>query len=157
MAKKIEELLKEAKIGSLKLPVPVVCSKDITLEEAIEIMQRGQIGYVVVVENKKVLGIFTEKDVTLNILERGVDLKDPVSKHMNSSIQMLTPKDSIGQAIDLMHTYEYRHIVLVNDERELVSVLSVRAIIRFLAEHYPAEVLNLPPRHGQIMIARDGG
>ena len=158
-APKIEKLLKERKIGSISLPKPIQCSKDKMLGDAIRIMQEEKSGYVVVTDQDRVLGIFTEKDFTLNILEKEALLEDSVVKYINASIPVLTLDDSVDQAIDLMYDYEYRHLILVNnlEERKLAGVLSARSIIRFLAEHYPAEVLNLPPRSGQISATREGG
>lgn len=157
MAKKIEELLREGKIGSLKRPKAFSVPKDTLAEEAVRIMQENRNGYVVVVdENNKALGIFTEKDVTLHILLKEADLKVPVTRYLKG-LRALTLNDSVGTAVDLMHTYQYRHIPLVDDKGILMGILSARAIIRFLAENFPAEVLNLPPRSGQISLTREGG
>lgn len=157
MPGKIEDLLKEEKIKNLKLSPPVEASKEVTLEAIIHLMQTTRNGYVVVTERKKPIGVFSEKDLTLRILEKGVNLKEPLSKHMRTPVRSLTPEDSVGTAIEMMHDHESRHIPLVNKKKELVGVLSVRAIIGFLSEHFPAETLNLPPKPDQISDSREGG
>lgn len=158
MAKKIEDLLREAKVGSLKRPATIEVSRDLLVEEAIKIMQRERSGYVVATdENKKVVGIFTEKDLALYVFLKEPDFKVPILNYIKFPLRALTLNDSVGQAIDLMHTYEYRHVAIIDDNGGLVGVLSARSIIRFLAEHFPTEVLNLPPRSTQGMITREGG
>jgi CBS domain-containing protein len=50
----------------------------------------------------------------------------------------------------------FYHIPLVLN-KQLTGILSVRTLIRFLAEFYPAEVYNLPPNPHQIMATPEGG
>jgi hypothetical protein len=56
-----------------------------------------------------------------------------------------------------MAEYDCYHIPLVNEKQELVNVLSVRTLVRFLAEFYPAEVFNIPPNPHQIASQRAEG
>ena len=67
------------------------------------------------------------------------------------------PSETVGTAMDLMGRHRFYHIPLVNDRQELVGVLSVRSLIRLLAEFYPDEVYNLPPDPNQIMPTPEGG
>ena len=59
--------------------------------------------------------------------------------------------------IALMGEHRFYHIPLVDDRGELVNVISVRTLIRFLSEFYPTEVYNLPPRPDQVMRTPEGG
>ena len=47
--------------------------------------------------------------------------------------------------------------LLVNEKGDLVNVLSVRTLIRFLSEFYPAEIYNLPPDPDQVLTPPEGG
>lgn len=77
---------------------------------------------------------------------------------------IMTPKprtlfveESLDAAIQLMTRGGYRHLPLVDGDGHLVGVLSARDIIFFLAEFFPTEVMNLPPRFHQEISSRDGG
>lgn len=155
--KPVEVLLREKKIYQIVNPKLVQAPPDISLERATELMQENKSGYIVVAKDKKVVGLFTENDVVLKVLENQVDWTKPVSEFMTQNPPVLNIKDSVGSAIDLMGQSNFYHIPLVDDKHELVNVLSVRTLIRFLAEFYPTEVYNLPPRHDQIMATPEGG
>ena len=155
--KSVDKLLREKKIYQIVNPKLVQASPDISLREAIQLMQKNKSGYIVVAEKKKVVGIFTEVDVARKVLEKNMDWNRPLREFMAPNPVVLNLKDSVGQAIDLMGENRFYHIPLVDDKQELVNVISVRTLIRFLAEFYPTEVYNLPPRHDQIMATPEGG
>ena len=155
--KPVETLLKEKKIYQIVNPKLVQAPPEISIKDAIRLMQASKSGYIVIAKNKKVVGIFTEKQVVQNVLETGVDGSRPVSDYMIKDPMILKMEDSVGQAIDLMGTQRVYHIPLVDEKGDLVNVLSVRTLIRFLAEFYPTEVYNLPPKPGQVMETPEGG
>jgi signal-transduction protein with cAMP-binding, CBS, and nucleotidyltransferase domain len=156
--KKIEDLLKDKKIHQIINRKMVHARPDISVKEAIKILQTHKSGYVVLVdENEKIKGIFTETDVAKKILGKKVDLKSPVSKFMTEKVLTLSPQDSVGEAIDLMAKKQIYHLPLVDDLSQLNGMLSVRTLIRFLAEYYPTEVYNLPPNSAQVSETQEGG
>ncbi len=155
--KSVETLLKETKIYQVINPRLVQAPPDISLKKAIELMQENKSGYIVVAKGKKVTGILTETDLVNKILGRTVNWASPISEFMTPNPVVLNPEDSVGQVIDLMGERRFYHVPLVNDQQELVNVISVRTLIRFLAEFYPTEVYNLPPRPNQIMETQEGG
>jgi CBS domain-containing protein len=155
--KRVEDLLKEKKIYQIINPRIVLATPDLPVEDAIKKMQEHRSGYLVIAQGKKCVGIFTETDVVRKVLEQDVDWKRPVKDFMTSEPVVLNPDDTVGAAIDVMGTRRFYHIPLVDEKGELVNVISVRTLIRFLAEFYPAEILNLPPRPNQVMERAEGG
>jgi CBS domain-containing protein len=59
-------------------------------------------------------------------------------------------------AIRLMHDGKYRHLPIVNSERECLGLVSVRDIVFYLSENYPLEVLNQPPDPHKISASAEG-
>lgn len=155
--KPVEVLLKEKKIYEIVNPRLVQAGPEATLRQAIELMQKSRSGYVVIAKDGKVVGIFTEKEVVGKVLENNVNWGRPVSDFMTQDPPVLRMQDSVGQAIDVMGEKRFYHIPLVDDHGKLVNVISVRTLIRFLAEFYPTEVYNLPPIPFQIMETQEGG
>ncbi|MBI1882880.1 MAG: CBS domain-containing protein [Chlamydiae bacterium] len=156
-SKPVEVLLKEKKIYEIVNPRLVQAGPDISIKEAIRLMQERHAGYIVIAKDQKVVGLFAENEVVLKILENNVDWDQPVSLFMNSSPVTLNIKDPVGKAIDLMGHGNFYHIPLVDENNHLMNVLSVRTLIRFLSEFYPTEVYNLPPKHDQIILTQEGG
>ncbi len=155
--KSVETVLKAKRIYEITNPKLVQATPEISVKAAIELMQQNRAGYVVIAKNKKVVGIFTESDVVQKILERDVNWNDPISKYMTKDPLCLKPTDLVGDAIDLMGEKRLYHIPLIDDNGDLVNVLSVRTLIRFLGEFYPTEIYNLPPHPDQIMETPEGG
>ena len=56
-----------------------------------------------------------------------------------------------------MQTGRFRNVPLVDDEGRLVGVVRQVDILKFLAESFPEELLNLPPRPHQRMEQPEGG
>lgn len=155
--KSIDALLKAKKIQEVINPKLLQAPPETSVKDGIELMQKNKAGYIVVAKNKKAVGIFTETDAVQKIFDKDVDWTDPISKYMTKDPFVLKPTDSVGDALDLMGAHRVYHIPLVDEKGELVNVLSVRTLIRFLAEFYPQEVYNLPPHSDQIMETPEGG
>ena len=155
--KTIEEIIKEKKIYEIVNPKLVQAPPETPVGKAVEIMQQNKAGYIVVAKNRKVAGLFTESDLIQKILGWDVDPSRPISEFMNPNPPTLTLQDSVGKAIGLMGGLYSYYIPLVDEKKELVNVISVRTLIRFLAAFYPNEVYNLPPRIDQVSTSPEGG
>ena len=157
-ARTIEGILKETKIYQILRPKCVNAGPEATLQQALDLMHQEKSGYVVIRdEHLRVLGMFTERDVLMKVLRKGVDLKEPVKKFMNTDLIELSKADTVGAAIDAMKKYNVRHIPLVDELGQMTGVLSVRTIVNFLSELFPTEVFNLPPKSDQHFQTAEGG
>jgi CBS domain-containing protein len=66
------------------------------------------------------------------------------------------PKDSIGAAVRRMEEGGYRHLPVVDEVGRPLGMLSVKRIVHYLVEHFPATVYNLPPDPDVIPHEREG-
>jgi CBS domain-containing protein len=57
----------------------------------------------------------------------------------------------------MMTEQSYRHIPLVDDGGSVVGFVTARDIIVYIAENFPAEVVNLPPELHQTPMRAEGG
>jgi CBS domain-containing protein len=156
-AESVETMLKSKKIYQIVNPKLVQSPSKTPVRDVMALIQSNRGGYCVIADNKKVVGIFTENDVVKRLLGKGADLTRPVAEFMTREVKVLTPQNSVGDAINLMGSHRFYHIPLVNESADLVGVLSVRTLIRFLAAYYPTEIYNLPPKSDQIMRTPEGG
>ena len=141
MARKpIKDLLKENKVAIVAHAQCIQSSPELSISKTLELMRNNKSGYVVLVENGLPVGIFTEVDVTRKILCSNIDLEKPIRTVMSPNPKVLTRDDSIGTAIDLMGKERFYHIPLVDEKGCLAGIISVRSLIKFLAEFYPTEV-----------------
>jgi CBS domain-containing protein len=157
MANASERRLKEKKIGEIINPRLIQAPPTTSVERAVQVMRDNKSAYIVVSDKKRVVGMFTESDVTRKILGKNIDEKRPVRDFMTPDPVVLRQDDPVGRAVDLMAENDFYHIPLVNEKQELINVLSVRTLIRFLAEFYPGEVYNIPPNPHQVAPTAEGG
>jgi len=75
---------------------------------------------------------------------------------MTTDPKTLDLDQTIRDAIELMQTGRYRNVPLVDDLGNLMGVVRQQDIISYLAESFPEELLNLPPRPHQRMKASEG-
>jgi CBS domain-containing protein len=145
------------KIVSLKLSSPLCVSSGTSVREVIDTVQRRQAGAVIVCDERRPVGIMTERDVLMKVVARDVDYSEPVDKYMTPNPRTLTADDTIGEAITLMNSAGFRNVPIVDPSSgEAVGLCRVRDIIHHLAESFPEHVLNLPPRSDQKLETPEG-
>ena len=146
------------KIGLLPLQKPVILSEDTPLSKAIKEMQAADTGCVLIKDsNRKMTGIFTERDVMKKFIGTSLDPKTPISEVMTPNPVYLSPDATVQDTIEFLGEKQIRHLPIgINTER-VVGLLSVRVLVDFLADHMPEEILNLPPDTTILPRQTDGG
>ena len=90
--------------------------------------------------------MFSERDLIDKVLGEPISLDTPIGDLTTSDPVYLEMTDELGKAIKLMADKGLRHLPVCGGEMEIVGILSVRRIIDSLADQFPAEVINRPPR-----------
>ncbi|MBI3950241.1 MAG: CBS domain-containing protein [Acidobacteria bacterium] len=152
----VETALKESKIRHLDLSPLVYVELGTKLSDVVQVMKTERAGCVLVCESDCVKGIFTERDLLAKVIGAPVDSEAPIDEFMTPEPRTLRLDDSVGDAILVMHEGGYRHVPLVDEQGRVTGLLGVPDLIHFLAEYFPDEVLNLPPRIHQRLDAPDG-
>ena len=147
---------RDQRVSVLQTDDYVAVSPHTQLSQAIEAMKGDEGGCVIVSDDGRVTGIFTERDLLTRVLGENADMKSPISKWMQPNVETLSPEATVGDAVRLMNERSFRNIPLVKDG-ELIGSISVFDIITYLAECYPKETMNLPPLPKQVMDTVDGG
>ena len=119
-----------------------------SVTDAVRLMQREHRGCVVITEDgteaSRLIGIFTERDVLLRIVDRGKNPATlPLDAVMTADPEVLTVSGTIAHALNKMSVGGFRHVPVVDDDRHPVFVVSVRDIVEFLVEAFPREILTL--------------
>lgn len=118
------------------------------VRDVMTIMRDHKVGSVLVCHDSELLGIFTERDV-LRLMAAESDLNIPVADVMSADPVTVTYNDSMSEAISKMTAGGYRRLPVINDDGVAVGILKVTGIVRYLVEHFPDLIYNLPPQPGQ--------
>ncbi len=100
--------------------------KEASVLQGALIMNEHKIGALVVLDQGKVVGMFTERDVLLRVVAQHRDPADTqVADVMTTEVVCCTPATSIEEAQTAMMNRRIRHLPVVNDGRHLVGLISI--------------------------------
>ena len=117
--------------------------RDATVAEAVAAMTSNNTGLVVVVEDGRLVGVFSERDVVRRVVNRGLD---PATTRVND---VLTTDLVVGdadsdyqEAMRIMDQANIRHLPVVDKDR-LVGMVSIGDVVKAQRDHYQGEVDTL--------------
>ena len=150
--------LVDARLKVVSRRDPVTVAPGTSLAACIAAIQRSGTGDSVFVTDAdgRLAGVLTERDIFGRIVGGDADLTRPVESMMTTKPHHLHLEESVRDAIELMQTGRFRNVPLLDDDDHLVGVVRPQDILKFLAEAFPEELLNLPPRPHQRMEDAEG-
>lgn len=143
-------------LGHVDLPAPLILEDSVPYGEALRILREAQRGSAIVCRGGKVCGIFTERDVLNRCVLEGVRAETTIRDLMTPNPRTVRAETTLGEAVELMHRHGVRNLPLVDGLSRPQGLVTVGGIIRYLADHYPAEVMNLPPVLHQVSHDTEG-
>ncbi len=111
-------------IREVMTPNPRCVAPAETIQNAARIMREEDTGAVPVVENGKVLGMITDRDIVIRVVAEGARLDQPVRDVITRDVVCATPEMSTRQASELMSEHQVRRLPVVENER-LVGIVSI--------------------------------
>jgi CBS domain-containing protein len=107
-------------------------SPDITVFDAIKLMSELGIGALLIVENEKIAGIFSERDYTRKIVLKNRSSRETaVREIMTENVICMTMDQNIEDCMATMSKHQIRHLPVVEDNKP-VGMLSVKDVMRSL-------------------------
>lgn len=100
-------------------------NRETSLQEVAALMREGDMGAVPVVENGKLVGIVTDRDIVVRAVAEGKDFSLAVGEVMTNEIFASKENDFVFEAIRLMGDKQVRRIPVINDEGELVGIIAM--------------------------------
>ncbi|GCD20124.1 CBS domain-containing protein YhcV [Cellulomonas algicola] len=113
-----------ATVADVLSPSPITVETTATVREAAELMREHDVGDLVVVEQGRLVGIVTDRDLVVRVLAVGGGSNDPVGQVATGSPVVVGPDDDLVGAARLMATHAVRRLPVVC-EGEVVGVLSL--------------------------------
>ena len=145
-------------LSSLTQEKFIVLNEQATLRDAIASMQKYHIGCILLENNHKITGIFTERDIVQNIVGNRHNLeKECVADYMTKSPDVLHFQDPIAFALNKMISGGYRHIPIVDKTKKPIGIIAMQDIINHLGDYFFDDIVNLPPTPLRDQTQREGG
>jgi CBS domain-containing protein len=114
-----------------------------TIAEAVAEMNRHRVGSVLVLDNGRLVGIFTERDVLRRVVGAGLDPKTSlVAEVMSAGVLTITREATMEETMNIFTEKRCRHLPVVEEGR-LLGTVSIGDITRWMAEQHRAEAEQL--------------
>src|SRR5262245_16625605 len=104
---------------------------DMTVKEVALIMKDRNIGSCPVAEQRRIVGLITDRDITVRSVAEGRDPSTTrVADVMSKDVVTIREDDPLENAERLMHDRQLRRLAVVNDQGELTGYLAMARIAR---------------------------
>ena len=111
--------------------------------DALKAMAEANISAVMVIEGKKIIGIFTERDYTRKGELKGHAAKDTLVKDlMTEEMLTVSPETSIDLCMELMNKHKIRHLPVVK-EGAMVGMVSMRDVVEMVVTDRDSAIIGL--------------
>jgi CBS domain-containing protein len=108
---------------------PIVVKANTSIIEAAKLMREHEIGSLIVVEEKAVKGIVTERDIVRRAVAEGKDVTSvPIQEIMTYPVTSISPEEDIVQAAHLMRTKEIRRLIVM-EQGNLVGIVTTNDLL----------------------------
>jgi CBS domain-containing protein len=125
------------------VPPPSVTPKTV-VRDAVRQMTERRVGAVAVVEDGRLVGIFTERDLMTKVVQQGLDPDStPVREVMVEDPLALPPTAARSLALERMIQGHFRHVPIVDESRRVLGMLSIRHLLQERLEAMKQEVDSL--------------
>lgn len=99
-------------------------SPDATIEDAAKLMKNERVGSLLVIQNERIVGIITERDIVYRVLAAGADVTaTQVHEAMSRDVVVVKPTLTVQHAMQVVTEKKFRHLPVVSENR-LVGVIS---------------------------------
>jgi len=102
-----------------------------TVAEVARQMAHKHIGAIVILDEGRLRGVFSERDLMMRVVVAGLDAENtPVERVMTTAVATVDEEDGLEQAMETMKARQCRHLPVLRGE-EVVGFLSMRDLMHF--------------------------
>ncbi|MBM3602570.1 MAG: CBS domain-containing protein [Alphaproteobacteria bacterium] len=106
-------------------------------------MTENHVSMLVVLNGNELAGLFSEHDLSTNVLDRNLDpRKTMVCSVMSPVVVAASPRDSLDHALALVERYRLHHLPVIEGGR-VVDILSLRQLYRLVNQTLAADLDHL--------------
>jgi len=152
----IEETLNSQQLRYVDHLAPLIVSPDSPVQEVIACMRAQKADNVLICDGSRVIGIFTDRDYLDKVAGHTVAIETPIQELMTANPVTLTKDHSMGDLIRTVVKDGFRHVPVLDADNKIVGVYTALTIVKFIAEHFPTEIFNLPANARRVMRNAEG-
>ncbi len=112
---------------------PACVTPDSSVRDAVQLMRTEDVGLIPVVDsdqNRRLVGVITDRDVALRVVGDGMSGDTSVRDIMSENIHTAKPDDQLETVLDLMGREQVRRVPIVDEKGSLVGIIAQADIVR---------------------------
>jgi CBS domain-containing protein len=129
-------------IRNVMTPNPKTVGPSSPVIEAARIMQTEGVGPVPVVEGERLVGMITDRDITIRVVAEGKDPQSAVSEIMSRDLVTVDPQETLDGALRLMAEHQVRRLPVVEEDGRLAGIVAQADVAQQGADHKTGEVVE---------------
>ena len=106
----------------------ITCSKDESLLKASNLMKKNDIGFLPISDNKKIIGVITDRDIVIKALSNKEDYYNPINDYINKNIITIDVNSNIQDTLKTMGDNKIKRLI-VKENNKVVGIISLSDII----------------------------
>ena len=103
-------------------------NREMSLQEVAILMKDGDMGSLAIIENGKLAGIVTDRDIVVRAIANGLSAETKIGEVMTTEIFSVKPGDFVFEAIRVMGDKQIRRVPVVEESGELAGIISMADI-----------------------------
>ena len=152
----IEQDLHAERVTRLDLSAYTVVASGTAVRAVVAQMREARTNCALIVKDGALAGIFTDRDALRKVVDAPGTWDAPIESVMTSAPLSVKPEAAAAEALRLMDTKGFRNVPVVGADGKIAGNLTYYSIIKFLSDHFPEQVYNLPPDPDQLARHQDG-
>lgn len=130
----------------------ITCKPVTSVRDVAKLMKEKEVGAVLVIEEKRPVGIITDRDLTLRCLAESKDISFMTAENvMSVAVETVSDDDGIYDVIQKMRRAWVRRVPVVNAMGEAVGLLSFDDMFELIADEVGAMKEVIRPREPKIV------
>ncbi|MCC5934424.1 MAG: CBS domain-containing protein [Balneolales bacterium] len=117
---------------------------DATVYDAVKLMSDLNVGALLVMRDRKMAGIITERDYRNKIILKGRASKDTaVQEIMTTEVFCVKETETVDSCLQIMTEKKIRHIPVMNDDHSVAGMVSIGDLVKAVIQKQKVEISTL--------------
>ena len=113
----------------------LILSNEAKILDAARLMADKRHGCVIIVEDKKVIGIVTESDILRNFVSKNVSLKSNITQIMSYPVTTINQNEKLEKANKIVDSKQFRKYPVVDGQNFVVGLVRENEIVHALNDN----------------------